>query len=66
MKKFEYQQVEYSHYPSLEELNKAGMNGWEFVHIFPTKRKYFDSVLEYYYTKEIYKVTFKREIYGSN
>ena len=64
MKKFEYQQVEYSHYPSPIELDEEGINGWEFVHIFPIKRKYFDSDLEYYYTKEIYKATFKREIYG--
>lgn len=28
MKKFEYQQVEYSQYPSIEELNKEGINGW--------------------------------------
>ena len=66
MKKFEYQQVEYNHYPSPKELNEEGINGWEFVYIFPTKREYFDSELEFYYTKEIYKVTFKREIYGSN
>ena len=66
MKKFEYQQVEYSHYPSPGELNKEGINGWEFVHIFPIKKRYFDSFLNSHYTKEIYKVTFKREIYGSN
>lgn len=66
MKKFEYQQVEYSQYPSIEELNKEGINGWEFVHIFPIRKRYFDSELEFYYTKEIYKVTFKREIHGSN
>lgn len=65
MKKFEYQQAEYSHYPSLEELNKAGINGWEIVHIFPIKKEYFHSEFECYCTKEIYKVTFKREIYGS-
>jgi hypothetical protein len=66
MKKFEYQQVEYSRYPSIEELNKAGINGWEFVHIFPIRKRYFDLFLNSYYTKEIYKVTFKREIHGSN
>lgn len=62
MKKFEYQQIEYSHYPSLEELNEKGLDGWEIVHIFPIKKRYFDSFLNSYYTKEIYKVTFKREI----
>lgn len=66
MKKFEYQQVEYSHYPSSDELNEEGADGWVFIHVFPIKKEYFDSELEYYYTKEIYKATFKREIYGSN
>lgn len=62
MKKIEYQQIEYSHYPSTKELNEEGIYGWEFVHIFPIKKEYFDSDLESYYTKEIYKTTFKREI----
>ena len=66
MKKFEYKQVSYRHYPSPEELDKEGADGWELVHMFPIKKEYFDSELEYYYTREIYKATFKREIYGSN
>lgn len=41
MKKFEYQQVEYNHYPSPEKLNEEGINGWEFVHIFPIKKSIF-------------------------
>lgn len=62
MKKFEYQQVEYDRFPSVEKLNKEGINGWEIIHVHTFKRDYFDSGLECYYTKEIYKVTFKREL----
>ena len=62
MKKFEYQQVEYNHFPSVEELNKVGVNGWEMIHVYTFKINYFDKILESYYTKEIYKVTFKREM----
>ena len=62
MKKFEYQRIDYSNYPSPEELNEEGINGWELIHIFPTKKTYFDNHLERYLTKEIYIVTFKREI----
>lgn len=64
MKKIEYRQIEYSHYPYPEELNKEGIDGWEVIHILPINREYFNSDLEFYYTKEMYKVTFKREIYG--
>lgn len=64
MKKFEYQEVEYSTYPSPEELNEEGIDGWELIHIFSTKRKYFDADFKYYFMKEIYLATFKREIYG--
>lgn len=51
MKRFEYLEIEYSHYPSPEEL----------IHVFPTKKKFWNSDYEYNYTKEIYKATFKRE-----
>ena len=66
MKKFEYRQIEYNDYPSTEELNKEGVDGWDLVHIFPTKKYGFDRDLECIYEKDIYKTTFKREIYGSN
>lgn len=62
MKKIEYQQIEYSHYPSPEELNEEGINGWEFVHILHIKKDYLHSNLTRVFTKETYKVTFKREI----
>ena len=31
MKKFEYLQVKYSEYPSTEQLNVVGVNGWELI-----------------------------------
>lgn len=62
MKKFEYLQVEYSKFPSPEELNKEGVNGWELIHVHIFKKRYFDSIIERYYEKEIYQATFKREI----
>ena len=64
MKRFEYQEVEYSTYPSPEELNEEGIDGWELIDIFTTKRQYFDADAECYFIKEIYLATFKREIYG--
>lgn len=63
MKKIEYQQIEYSQYPSPEELNEEGIDGWDLIQIFPTKKQFFNSDFKCYYTKEIYKATFKREIY---
>lgn len=62
MKKIEYQQIEYSHYPSTKELNEEGLDGWDLIQIFPTEKQFFYSDFECYYTKEIYKATFKREI----
>ena len=62
MKKFEYQQVEYSKFPSPEELDKEGVDGWELIHVHIFKKEFFDCELEYYYSKKIYKATFKREI----
>lgn len=66
MKKFEYQQVEYSDYPSPEELNEEGVDGWELVHIYSFKRNFFDMDLEMWVSKEIFKVTFKKEHHGNN
>lgn len=63
LKKYEYQQVEYSNYPSPEELNEKGIDGWELIQVFSTKRQYFDSDLGYNYTKDVYKAIFKREIF---
>ena len=62
MKRFEYLQVEYSNYPSPKELNEEGVDGWELVHIYSFKKKFFDPDLEYWYSREIFKATFKREI----
>ena len=61
MERFEYQQIEYSHYPSPEELDEEGIEGWELIDVFPTKKQFWNPDLEYNYTKKIYKATFKRE-----
>lgn len=62
MKRFEYKQVDYTRYPSASELNEKGNDGWEMIFIYEFKRDNFDDELEIYYTKKMYKVTFKREI----
>ena len=62
MKKFEYQQVEYSKYPSPEELNEEGMDGWEVIFMDKFEKEVYDPKFHVYYTKKIYRVTFKREI----
>ena len=64
MKKIEYKEVKYSTYPSPEELNEEGVDGWELVHVFTNERQYFDEDAECYFSEEIYLATFKREIYG--
>lgn len=65
MKRYEYQQVEYSKYPSPEELNEEGVNGWEIVMIDKFTKQFWDNNLECYYKQEFYRVTFKREIYSN-
>lgn len=62
MRKFEYCQIDYTNYPSEDELNKMGAVRCELVCIETFEYKYFDSILEDSYTKKIYKATFKREI----
>ena len=62
MKKIEYQQVDYIQYPSPEELNEEGVDGWEAIFIYEFERNYYDTELESYYRQKIYRVTFKREI----
>ena len=62
MKRFEYKQVDYSNYPSPEELNKEGDNGWEMIFIYEFEKDCYDNEFEIYYSKKMYKVTFKREI----
>ena len=62
MKKFEYLQVEYSKYPSAEKLNEEGEDGWEFIDKYQYEKRFFDSELYTYYTREIFLVTFKQEI----
>lgn len=62
MKKFEYLQVEYSKYPSAEELNEEGKEGWEFIDKHQYEKIVFDSELDACCTRKIFLVTFKREI----
>lgn len=62
MKKFEYQQVDYSQYPSPEELNEEGVDGWDAIFIYEFEGNYYDTELESYYRQKIYRVTFKRVI----
>ena len=38
LKKFEYLQVEYNNYPTAEELNEKGVEGWEFIIIHQYKK----------------------------
>lgn len=62
MKKFEYLQVDYSRYPSPEELNEEGIDGWELILISIVNKTFPYLNLKDYYTKEIYVATFKREL----
>jgi hypothetical protein len=62
MKKFEYLQVDYINYPSPEELNIEGENGWELILISIVNKTFPYLNLKGYYTKEIYIATFKREL----
>lgn len=62
MKKFEYLQVDYSRYPSPEELNEEGIDGWELIIISIVNKTFPYLNLKDYYTKEIYVATFKREL----
>jgi hypothetical protein len=62
IKKFEYCQIDYPHYPSEDDLNKMGKEGCELVCIESFKKRFFDEDLAYSYTEKIYKATFKREI----
>lgn len=62
MKKFEYLQVEYSKYPSPEELDEEGIDGWELIIISIVNKTFPYLNLKDYYTKEIYVATFKREL----
>ena len=62
MRKFEYRQIDYGHYPSEEDLNKLGEIGWELVCIKTFENELFDSVFEKFYKQKTYKAKFKREI----
>lgn len=62
MKRFKYQQIDYSNYPSPEELNEEGDEGWEMICMDEITKKYFDTELSSSYSKNIFRVTFKREI----
>ena len=57
-----YFQIDYPKYPSVEELDKMGEEGWELVCITPFENKLFDTMLEKYYIQKIYKATFKKVI----
>lgn len=65
MRKFEYYQIDYTNYPSEDDLNKMGKEGCELVCIEPFEKRFFNDDLLYSYTKKIYKATFKREIINS-
>lgn len=62
MKRFEYQQVDYSQYPSTKELNEEGDEGWEMICADEITKKCFDTERFSSYSKKIFRVTFKREI----
>lgn len=62
MRKFKYRMIDYTNYPSEEDLNKMGEEGCELVCIEPFEKRFFDDDLAYSYTKKIYKATFKKEI----
>jgi hypothetical protein len=62
IKKIEYCQIDYPHYPSEDDLNKMGEEGCELVCIESFEKRLFDDDLAYSYTEKIYKATFKREI----
>ena len=66
MKKFEYKQIDYKHLPSPEELNKEGADGWEMICTDEIIKKCFDMECSSSYSLKIYRVTFKREVYGGN
>ena len=61
-KKFKYCQIDYTKYPSEDDLNKMGEEGCELVCIETFEKRFFDDDLAYSYTEKIYKATFKREI----
>lgn len=62
MRKFKYCQINYTKYPSEDDLNKMGEEGWELVCIEFFETKMWDNELESHYTKKFNKATFKREI----
>lgn len=62
MKKFKYCQIDYSIYPSEEELNEVGEVGWELLSIEPFEKRFFNNELRNSYTRTIYKATFKKEV----
>lgn len=65
MRKFKYCQINYPHYPSEDDLNRMGADGWELVCIEFFETKMWDNVLGSHYTKKFNKATFKREIINS-
>lgn len=65
MRNFKYCQIDYANYPSEDDLNRMGADGWELVCIKTSEIKLFDSMIEKYYIQKLYKATFKREIINS-
>lgn len=61
MRKFKYCHIDYTDYPSEDDLNKMGEEGYELVCIETFEKRFFDDDLLYSYTRKIYKATFKRE-----
>lgn len=62
MRKFRYLQIEYNKYPSPEDLNKEGGDDWEVIEISPLERLFYNEVLDMFYDRKVYVVTFKKEI----
>lgn len=57
-----YFQINYPEYPSVEELDKMGEEGWELVCIKTFENEWFDSILEKYCMQKTHKATFKKVI----
>lgn len=61
-KKIKYCQIDYPKFPSVEELDKMGEEGWELVCVEFFETKMWDSILECHHTKKFNKATFKKVI----
>lgn len=62
MRKFKYCQIDCTNYPSEDDLNKMGEEGWELICIESFEKRFFYKNSKNSYTREIYRATFKKEI----